>query len=164
MEPGSQTARILRKAGSDLCQREALALSFQIVPRSLCGPVPIKALPVSPTQHQLEWPAAGSQCWRKKLWEQPLPNHSTCRLSLLPRCLHQGPLCPPWLSPQRWNPSCPSQALAQKNMSFGPCSWGPSSKQSESLPWYLTALCPLQATPLSPILFHILLGPGLRRP
>ena len=53
------------KSGSDLCQDEALALSCQTVPRSLCGPVPIKSLLVGPTQHKLVWLETGSQSWRR---------------------------------------------------------------------------------------------------
>lgn len=154
MEASSQTASALRKPGLDLCQSKALALLFQIVPRSLCGPVPIKALPVGPTQHKLEWLIAGCQCCRN-LWEQPPPNSGSSMLSLLPHYLQERPLCPLWLSPQMRNPSCPSKALlsTEEHELWSQLLGGSSSKQSESLPRYLTLLCPLQVTPPSPVLF-----------
>lgn len=57
-------------------------------------------------------------------------------------------------------PSLPQKHyLAQMGMSCEPCSQDPSYEQPESLPWSLTLLSPLQATPPSPVLFHIFLGP-----
>lgn len=110
-----------KEAGSGLCQSKALALSCQTAPVSLCGPVPIKALPVGPTQHKLEWPAAGSQGCRRNLWEQPPPNSDSCLAtskkghSVLCGSAHRGRIPP---IPQK-------HYLAQTSVRFGPCSRGP---------------------------------------
>lgn len=81
-------------------------------------------------------------------------------LSLLPHDLQERPLCPLRLSPQTWNPSCPSKAFlsTEEHKLWSLLLSGSSSKQSESLPRYLTLLCPLQVTPLSPVLFPHLPG------
>lgn len=58
-------------------------------------------------------------------------------------------------------PSSPQKHyVAQMSMRLEPCSQGPSYEQPEGLPWYLALPCPLQATPPSPVLFHIFLGPS----
>lgn len=56
-------------------------------------------------------------------------------------------------------PSIPQKHYVAQ-MSFEPCSQGPSYEQPESLPWYLPSRCPLRATPPSPVLFHTFLGPS----
>lgn len=120
-----------KEAGSGLCQSKALALSCRTAPVSLCGPVPIKALPVGLTQHKLEWPAAGSQGCRRNLWELPPPN-SDSLTSLPPRkaTLSSG-------SAHRVGiPPVPQKHyLAQTSVSFGPCSRGPKLRAVRKSSW-----------------------------
>lgn len=83
-----------------------------------------------------------------------LPGSSSCPAkghSVLCGAAHSGGI-----------PSLPQKHdLAQTGLSGSPALRAPL-RAAGRLPWSLSVLCPLQATPPSPVIFHIFLGPSSR--